>query len=126
MTLEMPSHMTAAEARKLAAKFFADESEGDLQRRCVTALRDLGWFVSASANGIKCTPRQMSIMKSRGLVVGFPDIQALKPGRVVFIELKTPTGIVSDAQHICHSTLRVLGFEVYVCTSLDEVLEAVA
>ncbi len=118
--------MTAAEARKTLGKYFADESEGDLQRRCVTALRDLGWFVSASANGIKCTARQMSIMKSRGLVVGFPDLQAIKPGRVVFIELKTPKGIVSDAQLICHSTLRVLGFEVHVCTSLDEVLEAVA
>lgn len=109
-----------------AAAQQSPDSEGDLQRKCVNALRELGWFVSASANGIKCTPRQMSIMKSRGLVVGFPDLQAIKPNRHVFIELKTPKGVVSDAQQICHSTLRVLGKEVYVCTSVDEVLEVCA
>jgi hypothetical protein len=35
---------------------------------------------------------------SRKSAAGFPDITAVRMGRLVFLELKTETGIVSDAQ----------------------------
>lgn len=35
---------------------------------------------------------------SRKSQAGYPDITAVRPPRVLFIELKTETGVVSDAQ----------------------------
>lgn len=45
---------------------------------------------------------------------GIPDLLALKPDRVYFIECKKPKGIISPIQHYVMKKLVRLGFKVDV------------
>lgn len=57
-------------------------------------------------------------------VSGLPDRMVLLPGgRVIFVELKSPTGTVAPHQTVIHGRLRHLGFEVLVLSSPDAVKE---
>lgn len=57
-------------------------------------------------------------------VSGLPDrMVLLPPGRLVFVELKSPTGTVAPHQTVIHGRLRRLGFEVYVLASTVAVRE---
>lgn len=57
----------------------------------------------------------------------FPDrICFGENGKTIFIEFKTPKGIVKPGQHIIHKKLRDLGFPVYICRSSEEALKVVS
>lgn len=57
-------------------------------------------------------------------VSGLPDRMVLLPGgRLIFVELKSPTGTVAPHQTVIHNRLRALGFEVLVLSSTDAVRE---
>ena len=57
-------------------------------------------------------------------VSGLPDRMVLLPGgRLIFVELKSPTGTVAPHQTVVHNRLRRLGFEVFVLASTDAVKE---
>ena len=57
-------------------------------------------------------------------VSGLPDRIVLLPGgRLIFVELKSPTGTVAPHQTVVHGRLRRLGFEVLVLSSPDAVRE---
>lgn len=57
-------------------------------------------------------------------VSGLPDRMVLLPGgRLIFVELKSPTGTVAPHQTVIHNRLRALGFEVLVLSSTDAVKE---
>lgn len=57
-------------------------------------------------------------------VSGLPDRLVLFPGgRVLFVELKSPTGTVEPHQTVIHRRLRELGFTVDVVATLDAVAE---
>ena len=57
-------------------------------------------------------------------VSGLPDRMVLLPGgRLIFIELKSPTGTVAPHQTVIHNRLRALGFEVLVLSSTEAVRE---
>jgi hypothetical protein len=57
-------------------------------------------------------------------VSGLPDRLVLFPGgRILFIELKSPTGTVKPHQTVIHNRLRALGFEVLVLNTPDLVRE---
>jgi hypothetical protein len=105
------------------ATAYEAQSEADLQYDVVNALRKMGLIVSASANGIKCSGRQMNQMKNRGLVPGWPDLTVItRGGEHVYVELKTPKGKLSPEQVIIHATLKAAGCRVHTCTSVDEVV----
>ena len=57
--------------------------------------------------------------------VGFPDCVLAKPGRLIFAELKSEVGKVSQKQQEWLDTLRAAGQEVYVWrpSQFDEVVE---
>lgn len=68
-------------------------------------------------------------MKSMGLTAGFPDLQLMVPGSFIneedishglFIELKTPKGIVSLCQKDYHEKLRRQHYTVVICRSFEE------
>lgn len=67
--------------------------------------------------------------KARGVKAGVPDMEFHFPGqsypeaRSCFIELKAEAGALNEAQKDMHAALRDTGHLVYVCRSLDEVLE---
>lgn len=55
-------------------------------------------------------------------VSGLPDRMVLLPGgRLIFVELKSPTGTVKPHQTVVHRRLQSLGFEVYVLASTQAV-----
>lgn len=102
-------------------------TESDLQYDCVQALRELGLLVSASANGVKCSGRQMSQMKNCGLIPGWPDLTVIdRKGKHVYIELKTRKGHLSDEQVVVHEALQRRLCQVHVCRSVDEVVRLFA
>lgn len=104
-----------------------EQNESDLQLKCVKALREMGLVVSASANGIKCSGRQMLQMKNRGLVPGWPDLTVIdRHGAHVYIELKTRKGLLSKDQIDVHALLNKRKCQVYVCRSVDEVVRLFA
>jgi hypothetical protein len=51
---------------------------------------------------------------------GWPDIQAFKNGKTLFIEAKKPGEKASPLQLYRHDKLRLQGFEVYVIDSIEE------
>jgi hypothetical protein len=58
--------------------------------------------------------------KKSGIVSGFPDLTVWLPGgRVVLIEMKSATGVLSDAQKALHPKLRALGFVVIVARDIE-------
>jgi hypothetical protein len=55
-------------------------------------------------------------------VSGLPDRMVLLPGgRLLFVELKSPTGTVAPHQTVIHNRLRTLGFTVEVLGNLEAV-----
>jgi len=52
---------------------------------------------------------------------GVPDRVFIKGGRVVFIELKTKTGVVGKLQQYVMDDMVAHGAEVHVCRSVEEV-----
>lgn len=69
------------------------------QQKLIRHWKNQGYFV---INLIVCTP------------VGMPDIIALKPDKVVFIESKENTDRLSSLQKIWLNRLTNKGFECYV------------
>ena len=53
-------------------------------------------------------------------VKGIPDLVALKPDDVIFIEVKKKTGVVSGMQKYIIKKLKKLGFKCYVWTDVNE------
>jgi hypothetical protein len=65
--------------------------------------------------------------KAAGQVAGWPDHQVFQLGpslRVLMIEFKTDTGVVSERQEAVHAKLRRLSIPVAVCRSVVDVFLA--
>ncbi len=69
--------------------------------------------------------RYNSKMKSLGRKAGFPDIIILYQGRVLFVELKSQTGLLSTAQKSLFQEFQRTGFDVKIVRSLEEFMNVV-
>lgn len=58
-----------------------------------------------------------------GTYPGLPDLCAMKKGRFVWIEIKTPTGKLSEAQVAFQARCLEEGMEFYVIKSVDEAID---
>ena len=58
-----------------------------------------------------------------GLMPGAPDLIAIRYGRVLFLEVKTERGKVSEKQVEAHDLLRLHGMEVRVIRGLDDIMD---
>jgi len=94
--------------------------ESDVQRAIVQALSYAGWLVMH-------IPNQSTRGRQRwaGLMPGAPDLVAVKRGRVVFLEVKTEKGKVSEKQTEVHDLLRLHGMEVRVVRGIDDISDLV-
>ena len=61
-------------------------------------------------------------LKAMGHHAGWPDLQFVFGGTILFLELKTVGGRVSDTQFEVHQALRAQGVTVRVAAGLDEAL----
>ena len=50
---------------------------------------------------------------------GIPDLMCLKDGNAIFIEVKQPTGVLSELQKLRIKQLKGLGFEVKVWSDYE-------
>ena len=50
---------------------------------------------------------------------GIPDLMCLKDGKAIFIEVKQPTGVLSELQKLRIKQLKGLGFEVKVWSDYE-------
>jgi len=61
----------------------------------------------------------VNYLKKMGLVPGVPDLVICGNGNTVFIELKRPGGILSDAQERIHKKIDKAGHPVYTVNKVD-------
>lgn len=77
------------------------------------------------AGGYQLTPAARARLYRLGLKPGFPDIMILfSQARVLWLEVKTRTGVLSKDQSHMHALLRMLGHTVKVVRSLEDVIGA--
>jgi Holliday junction resolvase len=56
---------------------------------------------------------------------GAPDLVAVKQTRVVFLEVKTEKGKISEKQSEVHDLLRLHGMEVRVVRGIEDIMDLV-
>lgn len=88
--------------------------EADLQKAVINMATAAGWrWFHPPKAGVR---KNGSV---RTTVPGFPDLTLVRGERLVFIELKRETGVVSPAQADWHAALHQAGAEVYVVRPSD-------
>lgn len=100
--------------------------ESNFQIGVVRFLRQQGFYVFAvpnSGGSGKLTARQGAQLKKEGLLAGVSDLVIVLQGRVVFVELKTPTGTgkQSESQKEFEAEVSVRGHEYLLWQSWAEV-----
>jgi VRR-NUC domain-containing protein len=81
-------------------------AERDFQTTVIAMARALGW-------------RHYHTHDSRHSAAGFPDLVLWRPGRVLFVELKTDAGRLTDAQRATIDSLRDAGARAHVWRPAD-------
>lgn len=82
--------------------------ESGIRRQIQDYLRWNGWTVLYHLQGL-------------GSMKGMSDLQALKDGRAVFIEVKRPGGRQSEAQKKFQELVEKAGFEYILAKSVEDV-----
>ena len=82
--------------------------ESEIRAQVREYLQWTGWFVFYHLQGLGCYP-------------GMPDLQAVKNGRTVYIELKRPTGKQSADQKEFQRDLEAAGGEYIVARGVEDV-----
>lgn len=82
--------------------------ESDILRTVRDFLRWHGWFVVRLQQGLGC---------HRGLA----DLVAMRGGRTIWVEVKTPAGRLSEDQEKFWASVQMAGGEYRVVRSLDDV-----
>src|SRR5690348_14445569 len=77
----------------------------------------------AIPNAGKRTQWQAQQAKREGLATGFPDMMALAPGKVAFLEFKAVKGRLSDSQGEWLDRLHEMGFPCGVFRDADVAVE---
>ena len=95
--------------------------EDTIQHEIVKAIHRRGLFIFHIPNGGHRSMREGMRFKAIGVVAGIPDL--FIPARLLWLEVKTPTGRLSPAQVRIHSLLTAIGHRVAVVRSVDEALK---
>ena len=135
MSLRIGDRPPAAVQRVTTTRKKRLQSEQELQSAIVRYLDMVlirPAFVFAIPNGGARTSIEAAILKGQGVRAGIADLcivwstggaspGAAEDAQAGFIELKAPSGDVSQEQVAVHDALRQLGFPVGVARSIDEV-----
>ena len=108
-------------------------SEADAQRAIVQALRvalPRDAIIHHCANevteaGSRGQIRQ-SILVGMGVYAGFADLIVISGGRVLFLEVKSPSGRLRKSQEVFRDTVCAQGFGWALVRSVDDALGALA
>ena len=91
------------------------ESEREFQREVVQRAKSLGWFIFHALPG-QGRNRHLTLFIGKR---GFPDLVLCRPPRLLFVELKSEKGKVSNDQREWLDALRACGVEVYIWRPSD-------
>lgn len=104
--------VSAAEYKKIAGnkpKKCTSLSEKEIQNMIREYLRAFGWFVIRHQQGLGCHK-------------GLSDLTAIKNGRTVYIEVKTPRGSQSDDQIQFQADIELHGGLYILARSVEDVM----
>jgi hypothetical protein len=103
--------------------------ESGIQRGIVQYIRSVlpRAVLLAIPNGSQRTASGRPANAVPGFLAGAPDlVLALPNGHVVWIEVKSPVGRLSDNQRHVHALLNSIGHDVILARSIDDIREAFA
>lgn len=82
-----------------------------------------GVSIVAIPNAAKRGQKAMNQARREGAAWGFPDVMALAPGKIAFIEFKSAKGQASDKQDEWHIRLNNMGFPCKLFRDADSALD---
>lgn len=85
-------------------------TESDIRRQVKDYLAIKGWFCFYHLQGLGSYP-------------GLPDLQAVKAGRTVYIELKRPGGRQRRDQEVFQRNIEAVGGEYILCRGIEDLQE---
>lgn len=94
--------------------------EDVIHESIVNYLKNKGVTVFYVPNDITSNPNDIRRALRLGMLRGVSDLIVLMPGRVVFMEVKTPTGTQSALQKKFMTLVRNLGFEYTIVRSISD------
>jgi hypothetical protein len=101
-------------------------SEDKIQQEIIMYYRNyyqrlyVNCLIFSIPNGGLRDKRTAMLMKSTGLLSGASDLIVIHFGAVMFVELKTDTGIQSDEQKAFQLRVNQCGYPYYLCRSLEQ------
>jgi len=87
-------------------------TENDVKRQVKQLLSLKGYF-------------HFHILQGLGAYRGIPDIIAIKNNRVLFLEIKRPTGKLSNYQKQFQTDIEGQGGEYYIIRSIDDLIKII-
>lgn len=81
-----------------------------------------GVHIVAVPNAAKRTVWAARRAKREGMATGFPDLMAIAPGKIAFLEMKTANGRVSVSQGEWLDRLHAMGFPCGVFRDADSAI----
>ena len=78
------------------------------------------YIIAAVPNGGFRNAREAAIMQREGVLAGFADLIIIAKQNILFLELKTPIGVLSKKQKEFQEKVKNLGFQYVVCRSFDQ------
>jgi hypothetical protein len=81
-------------------------------------------FTTFPAGWGKLSKATAGRLYASGMKKGFPDILVFAPRKVIGIELKVGANAPSSAQRTMFAKLQAVGITVYICRSIDDVVQA--
>lgn len=96
--------------------------EEDMQTACVNYFRLVypRYVIFAVGNGGSRNAIEAKHMKKSGVLAGVSDLILIADHAVLFVEMKTKTGIQSERQKKFQVDVERLGFEYKICRSLQD------
>lgn len=100
--------------------------ESKIQKICVRWFRlQYPEFIIHHSSNHKITKQQGANDKLLGYTAGYPDLTIIIPNKVLFIEVKAPTGKQSDKQKEIETRLKKLNHDYFIVKSFNEFMEIV-
>lgn len=94
----------------MAKKTIRKITENDIKRQCKDYLSAKGYF-------------HFHILQGMGSYKGIPDIIAIKDNRVLFLEIKRPTGKQSEYQKAFQQNIEDHGGEYLLVKCVEDLME---
>ena len=103
---------TIGEGMKRKDRFKIKITETDIKHQVKEYLDLMRWFSFPLVAGLGSYP-------------GLPDRIAIKGGRILFLEIKRPSGRLSEEQKLFQANMGNVRGEYYVVRSLEDLIEAI-